>query len=128
MNCLTEKNNEMNKFKNLLVWQKAVELAVEIYRLTSKFPKHEIFRITSQIQRSSSSIAFNIAEGAGLGTKKEFSHFLDIALGSTCEAETQLIISEKLGYIKNSDLNDKTAKIEEIQKMLYGLKKSNFDK
>jgi len=118
----------MNKFKNLLVWQKAVEFAVGIYKMTAKFPKHEIFGLTSQIQRSSSSIAFNIAEGAGRDSKKEFNHFLDIALGSSCESETQLIISEKLGYITLSDLNDKTEKIEVIQKMIQGLKKSNLEK
>ncbi len=118
----------MNKFKNLLVWQKALEFAVEIYRMTVKFPKYEIFGLSSQMQRSSSSIAFNIAEGDGRDSKKEFNHFLDIALGSSCEIETQLIISEKLGYIQFSDLNDKTLKIEEIQKMLQGLKKSNNSK
>lgn len=117
----------MNKFKNLLVWQKAVEFAVEIYKMTAKFPKHEIFGLTSQIQRSSSSIAFNIAEGAGRSSKKEFNHFLDIALGSSCESETQLIISEKLGYINSKDLIGKTEKIEEIQKMIQGLKKSNIE-
>jgi four helix bundle protein len=117
----------MNKFKNLLVWQKAVEFAVEIYKMTAKFPKHEIFGLTSQIQRSSSSIAFNIAEGAGRGSKMEFNRFLDIALGSSCESETQLIISEKLGYINSKDLIAKTEKIEEIQKMIQGLKKSNIE-
>lgn len=116
----------MNKFKNLLVWQKAVEFAVEIYKMVAKFPKHEVFGLTSQLQRSSSSVAFNIAEGAGRGSKKDFNHFLDIALGSTCEAETQLIIAEKLEYISSVELNNKTEKIEEIQKMLNGLKKSNL--
>jgi len=116
----------MNKFKQLLVWQKAVEFAVDIYKTTSKFPKQERFGLTSQLQRSSSSIAFNIAEGAGRGSKKEFSHFLDIALGSTCEAETQLIIAEKLGYISMDDLIKNTESLEEIQKMLHGLKKSNL--
>ena len=116
----------MNKFKQLLVWQKAVEFAVDIYKTTSKFPKQERFGLTSQLQRSPSSIAFNIAEGAGRGSKKEFSHFLDIALGSTCEAETQLIIAEKLGYISMDDLIKNTESLEEIQKMLHGLKKSNL--
>ncbi len=115
----------MHQYKNLVVWQKAVDITVEIYKLSASFPKEEMFGMVSQIRRSSSSVAFNIAEGAGRGSKKEFNYFLDVALGSICELETQLIVSEKLSYLKEPVLNNLSAKIEEIQKMILGLKKAN---
>jgi four helix bundle protein len=118
----------MNQFKNLLVWQKAVELAVEVYQVTASFPKEELFGLTSQIRKSSTSVAFNIAEGAGRKSTKDFNHFLDIALGSSCELETQLVISERLRFSDEIVKAGLTLKIEEIQKMINGLQKSNSNK
>ena len=89
----------MNNFKQLKVWQKAVELTTEIYKQTKSFPAQEQFGIISQITRSVVSIPSNIAEGAGRTTLKDFNHFLSIALGSSFETETLLIISNNLGYV-----------------------------
>ena len=90
----------MNQFKNLKVWQRAIDLVVQVYELTSKFPDKEKFGLTNQINRCSVSIVSNIAEGAGRNSKKEFNNFLGIALGSTCELETQLIIANKLNILQ----------------------------
>jgi four helix bundle protein len=80
--------------------------------------------LTNQINRCVVSIVSNIAEGAGRNSDKEFNNFLGIALGSTCELETQLIISNRLGYLNESELNEQILQIEEIQKMIVGLKKN----
>lgn len=82
----------MHQFKELTVWQKAVDLATDVYRYTKNFPAEEKFGLTSQIRRSVVSISSNIAEGVGRKSKKEFKHFLDIAYGSASELETQLLV------------------------------------
>lgn len=115
----------MNRFKDLIVWQKAVELIVKIYTTTDKFPAKEQFGIISQINRSAVSIAANIAEGAGRNTKKDFNHFLSIAMGSACELETLLIVSSRLNFIKQSDLNLLNTEVDQIQKMLFALQNAN---
>ena len=114
----------MSKFKELKVWQKAIQLVTKIYFLTSTFPKEEIYGITSQIRRCAISIPSNIAEGAGRKSKKDFSRFLDIAKGSTFELETQLMISKELKFLIEDDFNDATKELDEIQKMITGLQKS----
>lgn len=115
----------MNKFKDLIVWQKAVELIVKIYTTTDKFPAKEQFGIISQINRSAVSIAANIAEGAGRNTKKDFNHFLSIATGLACELETLLIVSCRLNFIKECDLNQLNTEVDQIQKMLFALQNAN---
>ena len=85
-------------FKDLVVWQRAVELSVEIYRLTTTFPPAERFGLVDQLRRASVSIASNIAEGYGRRTRGEYLQFLGIARASNCELQTQLIISAKLGF------------------------------
>jgi len=114
----------MNKFKDLKVWQKAIQHVIKIYSETSSFPKEEIYGIISQIRRCSVSIPSNIAEGAGRKTKKDFSHFLDIAKGSSFELETQLIISKELNFINSENFEILIAELDEIQKMITGLQKS----
>lgn len=114
----------MNNFRDLSVWEKAVDLATEIYNCTNNFPKTEKFSLTDQIRRSVVSISSNIAEGAGRKSLKEFRHFLDIATGSCYELETQLTISKNLSYLDHSQFVILERKIVEIQKMLYALKKS----
>ncbi|MCD6354428.1 MAG: four helix bundle protein, partial [Prolixibacteraceae bacterium] len=91
----------MNKFKDLKMCEKAVQVVTKIYSLTSSFPKEGIYGITSQIRRCAISNPSNIAEGAGRGTKKDFSHFLDVAMDSSFELETQLIISKELNFLKS---------------------------
>ncbi|RIH64104.1 four helix bundle protein [Mariniphaga sediminis] len=114
----------MNKFKELKVWQKAIQLVTKIYSRTSNFPKEEMYGIVSQIRRCAVSIPSNIAEGAGRGGKKEFSHFLDIARGSSFELETQLIISKELGFLNQFNFDNLYSELDEIQKMITGLQKS----
>lgn len=112
----------MRNYKNLSVWQKGIKISLTIYKLTKSFSKEELFGLTSQMRRSGVSIASNIAEGAGRGSNKEFSRFIDIALGSAAELDTQVIISHELEYLNNEYFIQITKKIEEIQKMLSGLK------
>lgn len=114
----------MNKFKNLLVWQKAMEVSEEVYQLTTDFPKEEKFALQSQIRRCVVSIPSNIAEGAGRNSKKEFIQFLGIALGSSYELETQLILSVRLKYLMNDKVDGVLTKLDEVQKMITGLKGS----
>ena len=89
----------MHKYKELKIWQKAIELVTEIYSITGQFPDKERFGLISQINRASVSIPSNIAEGAGRNSTKEFLHFLSIAHASSYETETQLIISKNLNYL-----------------------------
>ncbi len=115
----------MNKFKDLVVWQKAMELTDAVYKLTANFPADERFGLTSQIRRSVVSIPSNIAEGAGRGTKGEFKQFLMIALGSSYELETQIILSSRLIHnIVEPMWPEVVDKINEVQKMILGLHKS----
>ncbi len=111
----------MNNYKKLEVWRKAIDLVEDAYHLTKKFPKEEIFGLTSQIRRCCISIPSNIAEGAGRNGKKEFVNFLGIASGSCCELDTQLILAERLGYLKPDDTNSVLDKIDHIQQMNVNL-------
>jgi four helix bundle protein len=116
----------MHRFKELKVWQQAVELAVDVYKTTKNFPSEERYGITSQIQRSAVSIPSNIAEGAGRNTNNEFNHFLGITSGSSNELETQIIIANRLDYLNTESFNQITKQILDIQNMLSGLKGSLF--
>jgi len=114
----------MNNYKELNVWQKAIELVKEVYKLTEHIPNNEQFGLTSQIRRAAVSIPSNIAEGAGRKSNKEFEHFLSISLGSCFELETQIIISQELNFINLEDCKNADELILEIQKMIRGLQKS----
>ncbi|MFD2552832.1 four helix bundle protein [Sphingobacterium tabacisoli] len=109
----------MHQYKELKLWQKAIELVSEIYNLTDCFPERERFGLISQINRAAVSIPSNIAEGAGRNSDKEFVQFLAIAHASTYEVETQLIISKNLGYLLDDNLEAMLGKIAELQKMNY---------
>ena len=115
---------EIRTHKDLLVWQRSIDLAVSIYEATRSFPQSELFSLTNQIRRCATSIPANIAEGAGRRGNNEFKQFLYIALGSSIELETHLILSEKLGYIKEGDFNRLNDSLAEIIRMLSGLIKS----
>ena len=114
----------MNRFKELLVWQKAIDLAVEVYHITETLPKEERYGLISQINRSVISIPSNIAEGAGRNTSKEFNNFLGIAQGSSFELDTQLIISNRLNFISKEEYQNVELQLEHIQNMIAKLKKS----
>lgn len=109
----------MNKLKDLKIWNKAIELTVEVYKATSTFPTDERFGLTSQSRRAAVSISSNIAEGAGRNSTKEFLHFLSIAHASSYETETQLIISHNLNFLSKNELDTLLEKINELQKMNY---------
>jgi len=111
----------MKTYQDLIVWQKSIELVVSIYKLTNKFPREEIFGITSQIQRAAVSIPSNIAEGKMRGGNIEFKRFLLIALASGAELETQLFISKKLPKTAKLDYNNIDSLLEEVMKMLNKL-------
>jgi four helix bundle protein len=110
--------------RDLLVWQKAMDLVVTCYRLTDTFPKHEIYALTSQLRRAAVSVPSSIAEGRGRYSKKEYAQYLSIALGSIAELETQLEIAVRLGYLDHDDASETSDKIGEIGKMLNGLRAS----
>ena len=114
----------MHNYKELKVWQKAVDMAVDVYKSTESLPPDERFGLTSQIRRSVVSVSSNIAEGAGRNTPGEFNQFLGYAYGSTCELDTQLIIANKLDFIEKQNFLMLESEIERLQKMLYNLKKS----
>ncbi len=105
-------------YKDLIVWQKSVNLATQIYEISEKFPKSELFNLTSQIRRASSSIPSNIAEGRMRGTRKDYRHFLFNAYGSGAELETQICIVKTLSFGKNLNFEGITSDLEEVMKML----------
>jgi four helix bundle protein len=110
----------MHNLKELKIWNKAIDLATEVYRLTSNFPKEEKYGLTSQIRRSAVSIPSNIAEGAGRNSAREFTHFLSISNGSSYELQTQLIISKNLELV-DSSVDQVLEQLDQIQKMNYAL-------
>ncbi len=113
----------MHNFNNLKIWQLAIELAKEIYRATESYPKEEIYALISQMQRAAVSIPSNIAEGAGRETDKDFSHFLSIALGSSFELYTQIVLSKEIGYIDHTQTEKLQKMTIELQKMISAYKK-----
>ena len=106
-------------YKNLIVWQKSMELVKVVYALMSRFPINERFRLCDQLSRAVISIPSNIAEGNGRGSKKDYSHFLSIARGSLYETMTQLEIAASLGYIIETDIPKDTASA--IRRMLNSM-------
>jgi len=111
-----------HNFKNLKVWQKAVELAVLVYEVTKSFPTEEKFGITSQMRRSSVSTSSNIAEGSARNSSKAFCNCLDISLGESFELETQLIITFRTGILPEEKFSLLSLEIAELQKMVIGFK------
>ncbi|MEY3648929.1 MAG: hypothetical protein RLZ13_1814 [Bacteroidota bacterium] len=111
-----------HNFKNLKVWQKAIELAVLVYEVTKSFPTEEKFGITSQMRRSSVSTSSNIAEGSARNSSKAFCNCLDISLGESFELETQLIIAFRTGILPEEKFSLLSREIAELQKMVIGFK------
>ncbi len=107
--------------KDLKVWQKSIELVVWVYQITKSFPKEELYALTSQMRRCTSSIPANIAEGSARRNTGEFRQFLHISLGSAAELETFLVISEKLGYLNVEDKERTIELLNEVMRMLVGL-------
>lgn len=118
----------MNDFRELIVWQKSIDLVEKVYQITNSFPKEEVYSLTSQIKRSAISIPSNIAEGYGRRTTPDFIHFLHIARGSLYEIRTQLEISKRIKYINETELLSMIDNCKEIEKMLNSLIKSLVNK
>lgn len=108
-------------YKDLMVWQKAIELGVLIYGLTAKFTKEETYGLVSQMRRSVISVSSNIAEGSKRGTRKDFVHFLTMALGSGAELESQIEISKRLCFVKLADFQVLDTLLDEVMKMNLAL-------
>lgn len=111
----------MHQYKQLSVWNLAVDFCIDCYNYTAAFPGAEKYGLTSQIRRAAVSIASNIAGGAGLNSDNEFIHFLGIAGGSICELDTQLLIAERLKFINRDDCNEAQTKLTELQHKVYKL-------
>jgi len=114
----------MKDFRTLNVWQKSHKLAVNVYQLTSNFPKEEQYGITSQLRRAIISIPTNIAEGCGRGSDKDFAKFVQIAIGSASESEYLVLLSNELGYLTKDNSVQFIEIICEIKKMLTSLIKN----
>ena len=108
----------MKDFRELQVWHKAHELTLSIYKMSAKFPKEEIYGLTSQIRRAIVSVPTNIAEGCGRGSKKELKQFLIISMGSASEVEYQILLSRELGYIDSNIYDNLNSGVQEVKKML----------
>ncbi|HCN48094.1 MAG TPA: diversity-generating retroelement protein bAvd family protein [Chryseobacterium sp.] len=111
----------MHNFRELEVWKKAINLTTLFYKFSKLYPKDELFGLTSQSRRCMVSIPSNIAEGAGRGTDKQFVQFLSIALASSFEFETQLIVAKNLEYISNENYDLVFTELKHVQNMLVKL-------
>jgi four helix bundle protein len=112
----------MRDYTKYDIWKDGIDISVKIYELTSSFPESEKFGIISQLRRASVSISSNFAEGSSRSSEKEFRHFIEIALGSAFEVKTQLIISNKLGFINEDLFVDLIHLIDKVSKQLNALR------
>ncbi len=124
---------EIRGYKDLIAWQKGMDLIEEVYRISAGFPSHERFGLTSQIRRAVVSVPSNIAEGYGRPGKADYIRFLDIARGSANEVETQLMVAERLRFVAAEQVKRAMDLVNEVQRVLKGLvdsiekkRKSNF--
>ena len=111
----------VSSYRQLVVWQKAIELVLEVYRATQDFPKEEMYGLTSQLRRAAVSVPSNIAEGQGRFSTGEFKQFLGHAKGSLFELQTQVVIAQKLGFMKDKVASKLVALSDEVGRMLSGL-------
>jgi four helix bundle protein len=115
---------EIQGYQDLVVWQRAVQLSVALYRATANYPREELYGLTSQLRRAGVSVASNIAEGWGRKSDGEFKHFLGMARGSNCELQTQLVIAEELGFGDEASRKRTMSLSHEVSKMLVSLMKT----
>lgn len=114
----------MQTYRDLLVWQRGIQLVRAIYKLTERFPKSEMFGIVSQMRRAAVSIPANIAEGSVRKHRAEFLQFLRIAFGSGAELETFLVLTKELEFAKDADIRSASDHLNEVMRMLNGLMSS----
>jgi four helix bundle protein len=117
-------SEKLKSYKDLKVWQRSYQLCLEIYKITKGFPDEEKYGLTSQLRRAAVSVPSNISEGYGRKTTPEYIQFLYIAYGSTCEIETQILLSGDLNYISTGKLEMLIEGIKEVERMLKALIKS----
>ncbi len=108
----------MRNYRDLQVWSKAHSLTLELYRVSQKFPREELYGITGQLRRAAVSIGANLAEGCGRRTSSELARFVRIVLGSASELDYHLLLCRDLGFMSSDDFTSSTAKLTEVRKML----------
>ena len=118
---VSNKNRNVKSFKDLEIWQKGIELVVDIYKTTKSFTKDELYGLAGQLKRAAVSIPSNIAEGCSRHHTAEYKQFLYVTIGSCAEVQTQFIIASRLGYLENSNAKNLLERTEEISKMTMGL-------
>ncbi len=111
-------------YRDLLVWQRAIDFIAEIYRISAQFPRDERFGLTAQMRRASVSVAANIAEGSGRQTSRDFMNFLSYSRGSLKESESMVFVSQRLGFVRPEDCAEALRLADEIGRMLIGLRVS----
>jgi four helix bundle protein len=111
----------IRSYRELIAWQKTMDFVEAVYRTTARFPREEIYGLTSQIRRAAVSVPSNIAEGQGRNTTRDFLHFLSIAQGSVKEVETQVLIAERLTYVTKQVSGGLVAQTTEVGRLLSGL-------
>jgi len=112
---------KVSSYKDLLIWQRSMDLVERIYKITSKLPTTEQWGLTSQMRRSAISVPSNVAEGYGRQATGEYRHHLSIGRGSLLEVETQVLLCQRLGYLENEEINSLLDEINQIGKMLSSL-------
>ncbi|WP_339699172.1 four helix bundle protein [uncultured Marixanthomonas sp.] len=112
----------MRDFKKYDIWKLSHKLTLNIYKISNDFPKEEIYGLTSQIRRASSSIPTNISEGCGRSSDSDFNRFLTIAIALACETEYLLILSKDLKYITIEKFNELNSEVNTVKKKIYTLK------
>jgi four helix bundle protein len=117
-------NMQIQSYRDLVVWQRAMELVERVYAASQKWPMAEIYGLKSQVRRAAVSVPSNIAEGHGRSSRGDYRHHIGIAHGSLMEVETQIILAQRLGYITAADAAGLTAATAEIGRMLNGLAKA----
>ena len=111
----------IKSYRDLIVWQKAMDLVEDVYKKTKGFPREELYGLTSQLRRAVVSVPSNIAEGQGRDSTKEFLHHLSIAYGSLCEVGTQILIANRLGYLEKRELERLDGLTSEVGRLINGL-------
>jgi four helix bundle protein len=122
------RGKDQKPHRNLVAWQKGMDLVIEVYKLTQDFPDRELYGLTSQLRRAALSVPSNIAEGAANRTPSQFSQFLSNALGSLNELDTQMELSFRLGYLSKDRYNQIAKLLDECLALTYGLRKSLANK
>jgi four helix bundle protein len=111
-------------YRDLVAWQKSMDLADAIYRATKSWPRDELYGLTNQVRRAAVSVPSNLAEGQGRASPREFMQHISIARGSLAEAETQLLLAQRFGYVTTDEANHLLAAAAEVGRLLYGLTNS----